>query len=223
MRASARDVARFGHHFVSGSIVSMATVREALTAVTLADGSSAGTDRFQVDSGGASGETGTVAPWPITRGTLQAPEVCSWCTRATASPSPCCRTPPGPHEWRRRRSCSPPRSWAPSMRTTSIVRTASTTSRGGSTATSRVARSNWWLTVPLCTATIHSKGELAKRFSAETFPAVQVSRDADEQVFAVAYPWGLAAIRFARAGDSLSVAGDFAGREISARGLLRAD
>ena len=51
MRASARDVARFGHEFLSGSIVSMSTVRDALTAVTLADGSPAVTDRFHVGFG----------------------------------------------------------------------------------------------------------------------------------------------------------------------------
>ena len=76
---------------------------------------------------------------------------------------------------------------------------------------------------PLCTAKINSEGELARILSADAFPAVRVSGDADDQVFAVAYPCGLAPVRIAPINGNLSIAGDLAGRKISARGLLRAN
>ncbi len=222
MRASARDVARFGHEFAAGSIVSRSSVEEALTPVLLTDGAPTGNARFQVGfgwrtgrdwnarsvahhAGSTPGARSVLVVYPNERVAVSLLSNATWTSRVETTAELLAAPFFGPARE------------GPFECPNGVYAVEGSFDGEPETGTLQLTADGL-----LCTATITSAGALARKFSNGTFPAVRVVASPGEQVFAVAYPWGLAALRVRLVGKAISISGDFAGREIDARGELLA-
>lgn len=219
MRASARDVARFGYRFLTGAIVPAPIVANALTPMTLSDGSPAGIGRFHVGFGWRVGDDWDGRPvahhsglTPGARSVLMGyPDegvAAALLSNAT---------------WTSRVETTAELLAAPFLGTPeqAAAECLDGDYRVDGTFDGKSEAGTLTLTADgaLCTASLSSEGELGRRFPGGVFPAVRVASRQDAHVFALAYPWGLAEVRVTPVGEIVTLVGDFAGRAIALRGV----
>lgn len=223
MRASARDVVRFGVAFFGGELVSKSTIEMALEPVELSDGGMAGIGRYHVGFGFRVGE--------------------DWDGRAVAHHA---GVTPGVRSillgYRDGGAVVALLSnarWTARIETTAELLAAPFLEDEGSSALdcpsgswryegqfddkSEIGEIRLGVEDGLCVGTVESKGALSEQWHLESsprrrMPLVRVSYrsfGAREHVFALAYPWGLAPLRVKRVGDDFRAEGDLAGRVLS--------
>lgn len=217
---SARDVARFGRAFISGEVVGEDFVQAALTPARFSDGSDVALARFSVGFGWRVGESwdgrfvahhagatpgarSVLVTYPEDDATVSFLSNASWTSRIEtlaellaapflATPSPAADCPTGSY-----------------------------VAQGFFAEARETGRAEILVEDALCVGVYYSDGALAVRFDGlgderRAFPLTRATIQSGSDVFAIAYPWGLAPLRVSRGdGVSISLAGDLAGRPLS--------
>ncbi len=224
MRATARDLARFGSVFLSGTLVSEETRDMALTPARLLDGRTAGIGRYEVGFGWRSG--------------------LDWDGRPVAHHAgltPGARTVllgyPGGHA---AVALLLNATWTSRIETTAELLAAPLMESGGADDTDcptgawqfdgefdgNAERGEIRLAPDdgLCLGTFRSEGALIALWLdnqpnvQRDFPLVRVARRGNAHIFAMANPWGLAQVRITVEENELRGQGDVAGRPFSIEG-----
>ncbi|GAB4520451.1 MAG: hypothetical protein Tsb0010_04760 [Parvularculaceae bacterium] len=218
---SARDVARFGRAFISGEVVGGDIVQASLTPARFSDGSEVALARFSIGFGWRVGESwdgrfvahhagatpgarSVLVTYPEDDAAVSFLSNASWTSRIEtvaellaapflAPPSPAADCPTGSY-----------------------------VSEGIFAEARETGRAEIFVQDALCVGIYYSDGELAERFNGlgeerRAFPLTHAAIGSGSDVFAIAYPWGLAPLQMTGSADRASIvlAGDLAGRQLS--------
>jgi CubicO group peptidase (beta-lactamase class C family) len=222
MRSTAADLARMAYAFLSGGLVSPETRDMALTPARLNDGSTVAEDRYAIGFGWRIGED-----WDGRR------------VAHHAGSTPGARTIllGYPDDGGAAVSLVVNGTWTSRVETTAELLAAAFLEPAAGSAVgpgSECPAGEWTLdgsvdTEPeratlfllpdgdLCVGLLTSEGYLAERFGdlaparTSSFPLVRVAERDGAHVYAMAYPWGLAALRVQMFGDDVRVTGDVVG------------